>query len=119
MMNALQFYNNIYHYSFVRRLEGQKAGLIYLTRHDVPKPDGRHGDEAEVEGVKEAPVLPYSEDAASDAEEEGQVGQRQDGRQSVASKTGVVIVVVFFGGALCRILAKCDITLLLDSKLQT
>ena len=92
---------------------------VILTRDNVPKANGSHGDEAEVEGVKEAPVLPYSEDAASDAEEEGQVGQRQDGRQSVASKTGVVIVVVFFGGALCRILAKCNITQLFDTKLQT
>ena len=71
-----------------------------LTRHDVPKPDGRHGDEAEVECVEEAPVLPYREDAASDAEEEGQVGQGQEGRQGVAAETAVVIVVVFFSGAL-------------------
>jgi hypothetical protein len=29
-----------------------------LTRHDVAEADGGHGDEAEVEGVEEAPVLP-------------------------------------------------------------
>ena len=77
--------------------------MIFLTRHNVPKPDGRHGDEAEVESVEEAPVLPYSEDAASDAEEQRQVGQGQEGRQGVAAKTAVVIVVVFFGSAVCRI----------------
>ena len=29
-----------------------------LTRHYVPEPNGGEGDEAEVEGGKEAPVLP-------------------------------------------------------------
>jgi hypothetical protein len=50
------------------------------TWHDVAKPDGGHGDEAKVESVKEAPVLPDGEDAAADAEEGRQEGQRQKGR---------------------------------------
>ena len=33
-----------------------------LTRHNVPEADGGEGDEAEVEGGEEAPVLPLDGD---------------------------------------------------------
>jgi hypothetical protein len=58
----------------------RKSSRLVDTWHDIAKPDGGHGDEAKVESVEEAPVLPDGEDAAADAEEGRQEGQRQKGR---------------------------------------
>ena len=37
---------------------------LLLTGHDVSQPNGCHGDEAEVEGLEERPVLPHCEQGA-------------------------------------------------------
>ncbi len=54
--------------------EGEKLGSwpeFLRTWDDVPEPDGGHGDEAEVEGLEEGPLLPDGEDAGADAQEDG------------------------------------------------
>ena len=56
------------------------------TRHNVPKTDGGHSDEAEVECLEEGPVLPNCEDEASDGEEDSQEGESQGGCDQIRLK---------------------------------
>ena len=53
-------------------------------RGEVPEPDGGWGDEAEVEGLKEGPVLPGGEEQGAQSEEEAEGGEGgRDGDETV------------------------------------
>ena len=55
--------------------------MLALTWHDVPESDGGDGDETEVEGVHEGPVLEVGEHVRADREEgpqEAQGNERHD-----------------------------------------
>ncbi len=69
-----------------------------LTRNYIPKSDSGHGNEAEVERVKEGPVLPDGEDQAADAQETSQEPQGQHGIEQVgvdATSIVIIIIIVF------------------------
>ncbi len=64
-----------------------------LTRNYIPKSDSGHGNEAEVERVKEGPVLPDGEDQAADAQETCQECQGQHSIEQVGVDAASVIII--------------------------
>lgn len=56
----------------------------------VPEPDGGGGDEAEVEGLEEGPVLPGGEEESTEGEEEAEGGEGgRDGDEAVLHWPGL------------------------------
>lgn len=66
------------------------------TWHNVTETDGGHGDETEVKGLEEGPVLPDGEDQGPDAEEEREEAKRQSrchqvGREADGTGTATLV----------------------------
>ena len=55
--------------SYVSAMTSIKS-IHFLTRNDVSKANGGHGDKAEVEGLDQTPVLEMREHVAADSKEE-------------------------------------------------
>ena len=60
---------------------------MLLTRNNVTKAYGGHGDEAEVERLEEAPLLVVSEDVTSARQEHSKGGKGSHSHDDIGTKT--------------------------------
>ena len=64
------------------------------TWHNVPKANGGHGDEAEVESIKEGPVLPQGEEESTKAQEDKEEKKSSYSRGEIATKSCIIIIFI-------------------------
>ena len=64
------------------------------TRDNVTKPNGSHGDETEVETIKEGPVLPESEEESTTAEEDAKEDKRASDSVKVVTEGHLVLLLL-------------------------
>ena len=66
--------------------------IATITRYNVTKPNGSHGDEAEVKGIKECQVFDHSEEVGTNAKKETEDQQTAKSCFDVTSKSHSFIV---------------------------
>ena len=66
----------------------------FPTWHNVPKANGSHGDEAEVESIKEGPVLPEGEQEGTTTEEDDKEDQSSSNCVHVVTKPHLFFIII-------------------------
>ena len=68
---------------------------VLLTRNNVPEANGSHGDKAEVETIKEGPVLPEGEEEGSTTEEDAKEDKSSSHCVHIVAKTHLIVFISF------------------------